>query len=94
VTKAQDPHQTHAEPDVDEYQRPPRDHEQPIDGGHSPSGAGDPVDALLIGAQPSPKSEMSETKPQAATDPESTVSGKDELSDPTDPRATPPGETM
>jgi len=94
VTNARDPHQIHAEPDVDEYQRPPRENEQRIDGSRSPSGAGDRVDALLIEAQPRPESEMSGTKPQTATDPQSTVSGKDELSAPADPRATPPGETM
>ena len=93
---SRDPHQIHEKLEAaEEYQAPPREHEQVVASGHTPSGAGDPVDVPLLEAQEGrQKPRMSETKPQAHPAPESTVSGKDELADPTDPRATPPGERM
>lgn len=93
---SRDPHQIHAELEgVEEYQAPPRDHEQDGEGGEPSSGAGDPVDVSLLEAQQERHEPgMPETKPHPATAPESTVSGKDELADPADPRATPPGERM
>jgi len=79
---------------VEDYQAPPREHEQDVEHGQSPSPA-DPVDLSRLEAQQGPDEPvMSETKPHGATDPESTVSGKDERSDPANPRATPPGERM
>jgi hypothetical protein len=50
--------------------------------------------SLLEAQQERHEPEMSETKPHPAAGPETTISGKDEQSDPTDPRATPPGERM
>jgi hypothetical protein len=96
MTKARDPHQIPAgRESVEEYQRPAREHEQ-AEGRPAALGPGDPVDLSLLEAHQERrhKPEMSETKPRATTDPKSTVSGKDELSDPANPRATPPGERM
>lgn len=91
-----DPHQIQKElADLEEYQAPPREHEQQVEDKQPPSGENDPVDLSLLEAQQARhKPEMSETKPPTADDPESTVSGKDELADPANPRATPPGERM
>jgi hypothetical protein len=97
ATANRDSHQIHADlEEVEGYQRPPREHEQRADGGQPSSGADDPVDLSLLEAQQERrhKPEMSETKPEAAAAPKSTVSGKDELSDPANTRATPPGERM
>ena len=93
---SRDPHQIHKELEgVEEYQAPPREHEQDVASEKPPSGAGDPVDVSLVEAQQKRhEPEMSGTKPHPATDPESTISGKDEQSDPSNPRATPPGERM
>ena len=93
---SRDPHQIQKELEgVEEYQAPPREHEQDGASEEQPSGAGDPVDVSLLEAQQERhEPEMSETKPHPAAGPETTISGKDEQSDPTDPRATPPGERM
>jgi hypothetical protein len=93
---SRDPHKIQAELEaVEEYQAPPREHEQRPENEQSPSGAGDSVDLSLLEAQQGRhKAGMSETKPHAAPDPKSTVSTKDELADPAHPRATPPGERM
>ena len=91
-----DPHQIQNELEgAEEYQGPPREHEQEVESDQPPSGAGEPVDLSLLEAQQGQhKPEMSETKPHSATPPGGTISGKDELADPDDPRATPPGERM
>ena len=78
---------------VEEYQAPPREH-HPDDEAVSPSEADGPVELSLLEAQEGGHEGMSETKPHAAPDPRTTVSSKDELADPADPRATPPGERM
>lgn len=93
---SRDPHQIHKELEgAEEYQSPPRENEQDVESGQPSSGAGDPVDVSLLEAQQGRhKPEMSETKPHPATPLGGTVSGKDELADPADPRATPPGERM
>lgn len=93
---SRDPHQIHAELEAaEEYQAPPRDHEHVVASGHTPSGAGDPIDVPLLEAQQGQhEPQMSETKPQSHPAPGSTVSGKDELADAANPRATPPGERM
>ena len=93
---SRDPHKIQAELEgIEEYQAPPREREQDVANEESPSGADDPVDVSLLEAQRGESaSSMSETKPRAAPDPTSTVSSKDELSDPANPRATPPGERM
>jgi hypothetical protein len=80
---------------VEEYQAPLREHEQDTESAPPPSGADDPIDVSLLEAQQGRRQPgMSETKPYAAPDPKSTVSTQDELADPADPRATPPGERM
>jgi hypothetical protein len=80
---------------TEEYQAPPREHEQETKNEQPSTGAGEQVDVSLLEAQQERHDpEMSETKPAAAEDWKSTVSGKDELADPDDPRATPPGERM
>ena len=90
-----DPRKVQAKMDgIEEYQAPPREHEQASDHGQPPPAAGDPVDLSRLAAQPPDKPDMSETKPHAAKDPKSSVSGKDEQSDPANPRAIPPGERM
>jgi hypothetical protein len=92
---SRDPDQIHTELEgAEEYQAPPREHEQDVDGEQPPSGAGDPVRVSLLEAQQHNTPKMSETRDRPAVPPESTVSGKDELADPADPRATPPGERM
>ncbi len=92
---SRDPHKVQSELEAsDEYQAPPREHEQDVDHGQPPSGAGDPVDLTLLEAQQrQSKPAMSETRPRNPA-PEDTVSSKDELADPANPRATPPGERM
>jgi len=91
-----DPHQVQSELEgAEEYQAPPREHEQEVESDQPPSGAGDPVDLSLLQAQQGRHAPgMSETKPHSATPPGGTISGKDELADPENPRATPPGERM
>jgi len=93
---SRDPHQIQAELEgVEEYQAPPRDHEQDTENDQPRSGAGDPVDLSLLEAQQGrSKPEMSETRPHPTPAPEDTISSKDELADPANPRATPPGERM
>jgi hypothetical protein len=95
TTGSGDPHRIHEELEAaEEYQAPPREHERDVETELS-SGAGDPVDLPLLEAQQGRgEREMSETKPHPATPPGGTVSGKDELADPDNPRATPPGERM
>ena len=78
---------------VDEYQAPPREHE-PSDEPAPPSGADSAVDVSRLEAQEGKHQGMSETKPHADPDPRTTVSSKDEIADPADPRAVPPGERM
>ncbi len=88
-----DPRKIQAELErVEEYQAPPRTHEgrEPA----SPSGADGQVEVSLLEAQAGTHEGTSETKPHAAPDPRTTVSSKDELADPANPRATPPGERM
>jgi hypothetical protein len=78
---------------VEEYQSPPREHEQGAEAEQTPTGAGDQVDVSVLEAQQGRRApEMSDT--QRCAEPNSTVSGKDELANPDDPRATPPGERM
>jgi len=91
-----DPHRIQKELEgAEEYQSPPRENEQDVECAQPSSGAGDPVDLSLLEAQQGQhKPEMSETKPHSAMPPGGTISGKDELADPADPRATPPGERM
>ena len=91
-----DPHEVQSELEAyEEYQAPPREHEQVVDSAQSPSGADDPVDLTLLEAQEGrPQRAMSETRPRPNPAPEDTVSSKDELADPDNPRATPPGERM
>ena len=93
---SRDPHKIQSELEgVEEYQAPPRDHEQNAEAGHMSAGADDPVDVeLLVAQQGTRKPKMSATKDSAVPTPESTVSGKDELADPVNPRAVPPGERM
>ena len=93
---SRDPHQIQAELEgVEEYQAPPRDHEQETETDQPPSGGGDPVDLSLLEAQQGrSKPAMSATRPRPAPAPEDTISSKDELADPSNPRATPPGERM
>ena len=95
---SRDPHKVQSELEAsEEYQAPPREQEQDVDTGQPPSGAGDPVDLTLLEAQQGQsKPAMSETRPRPtpAPAPEDTVSSKDELADPANPRATPPGERM
>ena len=93
---SRDPHKVQSELEAsEEYQAPPREHEQDVDSGQPPSGAGDPVDLTLLEAQQGQsKPAMSETRPRPTPAPEDTVSSKDELADPANPRATPPGERM
>lgn len=93
---SRDPHKIQSELEgAEEYQAPPREHEQDVDSEQPPSGTGDPVDLTLLEAQQGRhRPRMSETRRLAAPAPESTISGKDELADPADPRATPPGERM
>jgi hypothetical protein len=96
MTASRDPHKIQAELEgIEEYQAPPREHEQDMENERSPAGADDPIDVSLLEAQQGGSmSSISESKPRAAPDPKSTVSSKDELSDPANPRATPPGERM
>jgi hypothetical protein len=91
-----DPEQVESDMEATEqYQAPPREHDQEVGSEQPPSGAGDPVRVSLLEAQqPGNKPGMSETKDGPATSPVGTVSGKDELADPAHPRATPPGERM
>ena len=93
---SRDPHRVQSEFErAVEYQAPPREHEQDAESGEPSSGADDPVDLSLLEVhQGRRKPEMSATRPRPAPAPEDTVSGKDELADPADPRATPPGERM
>ena len=77
------------------YQAPTREHEQERENEEPSTEAGERIDVSLLESQQGRhKPEMSETKHPSADDPESTVSGKDELSDPSHRRATPPGERM
>ena len=91
-----DPHKVQSELEgAEEYQAPPREHEQDVDRHQPPSGADDPVDLTLLEAQQGRNQPaMSETRPRPTPAPEDTVSSKDELADPANPRATPPGERM
>jgi hypothetical protein len=93
---SRDPHKVQSELEgAEEYQAPPREHEQVIDARQPPSGADDPVDLSLLEAQRRHhEPAMSETRTRSTPAPEDTVSGKDELADPANPRATPPGERM
>jgi hypothetical protein len=93
---SRDPHKVQsALENAEEYQAPPRAHEQDVDGEQPPSGADDPVDLTLLEAQQGrAKPQMSETRHRPTPAPEDTVSSKDELADPANPRATPPGERM
>ena len=93
---SRDPHRVQSELEAsEEYQAPPREKEQDADGGQPPPGAGDPVDLTLLEAQEgSSQPAMSETRPRPTPAPEDTVSTRDELADPANPRATPPGERM
>ena len=77
------------------YQAATREHEQETENEEPSIGAGERLDVSLLESQQGRhKPEMSETKRPAADDPETTVSGKDERSDPSHGRATPPGERM
>lgn len=93
---SRDPHRIQSELEgAEEYQAPPREHEQDVESEPVPSGAGDPVDLSLLDAQKGKQQPgMLETKDRPVAAPKLTVSGKDELADPIDPRATPPGERM
>jgi hypothetical protein len=93
---SRDPNQIHSELEgTEEYQAPPREHEQDTENAPPPAAEGNRDDVSLLEAQQGRrKSTMSETKPHAAPEPETTVSTRDELADPADPRATPPGERM
>jgi hypothetical protein len=78
---------------VEAYQSPPREHEQRAAADRISTGAGNQVDVSVLEAQQGRRApEMSDT--QRRPEPKSTVSGKDELANPDDPRATPPGERM
>ena len=49
---SRDPHQIHAELEAaEEYQAPPREHEQVVASGHTASGAGDSIDVPLLEAR-------------------------------------------
>jgi len=91
-----DPHKVQSQLEASEqYQAPPREHEQDFDGKQPPSGSDDPVDLNLLAAQQGrSQAAMSETRPLPTPAPEETVSNKDELADPANPRATPPGERI
>lgn len=93
---SRDPHQVQSEFEAsEEYQAPPREQEQDVESGQPPSGADDPVDLTLREAQQgNNQPAMSDTRPRPTPAPEETVSTKDELADPANPRATPPGERM
>ena len=93
---SRDPHKIQSELEsAEEYQAPPREHEQDVDAGHLSAGADDPVDLSLLESQRGRDEQaMSETRRRANPAPEDTVSGKDELADPANPRATPSGERM
>ena len=93
-----DPHQVQAELErVEEYQAPPREHEQeqePEADQPSP-GAEEHVDLSLLEAQQGRhKPKMSKTKRTPSITAGIDISGKDELSDPSNPHAPPPGERM
>jgi hypothetical protein len=96
MTDASDPHRINSELEtVEEYQLPPREHEQETDSEQPQTGAGEQIDLSLLEAQAGrSEPEMSETKPRTTQDSETTVSSKDELADPADPRKPPPGERM
>jgi hypothetical protein len=79
---------------VEEYQSPPREHEQGTEADQISTGAGEHVDVSVLEAQQRRRDpEMSDPQ-RLPAEPKSTVSGKDELADPASPRATPPGERM
>ena len=92
---SRDPHRIQSElEDAEEYQAPPRQHEQDIESEQPPSGADDLVDLTLLESQGRSEPDMSETKKTPSKTPGFTVSGKDELADPENPGAPPPGERM
>ena len=93
---SRDPHKVQAELEAsEEYQAPPREQEQDVESRQPPSGADDHVDLTLLEAQQGrSQPAMSDTRPRPTPAPEETVSTKDELADPANPRATPPGERM
>lgn len=91
-----DPHQIQAElEEVEEYQAPPREHEQEPGADQPSTGADEHVDLSLLEAQQGrQRPEMSETKRTPSITPGIDISGKDELKDPANPEAPPPGERM
>ena len=90
-----DPRKIQAElEEVEEYQAPPREREQGIEPTSPATGSDSPIDVSLLEAQGGGHEGMSETKRHAAPDPHTTVSSKDELANPSNARATPPGERM
>jgi hypothetical protein len=94
---SQDPHKIQSELEgAEEYQAPPREHEQNVEQDQQPSRADDPVIdlTLLESQQGRSEPDMSETKKTPSATPGFTVSGKDELADPDNPGAPPPGERM
>jgi hypothetical protein len=91
-----DPHQIETELEAaDEYQAPPRHHEQET-GPDQPSAVqGEHIDLTLLEAQQGRQEpEMSDTKRTPGSTPGIDISGKDELGDPANPDAPPPGERM
>ena len=91
-----DPHQIEAELEaVEEYQAPPRHHEQETGPEQPLEEQDDHVDLTLLEAQQGRQEpQMSDTKRTPGSTPGIDISGKDELGDPANPDAPPPGERM
>src|SRR3954453_1930440 len=94
--RSADPHQIQSELEaVDDYQAPPRDHEQGTRRAQPSAAQEKNVDLTLLESQQErQKPEMSDTKRTPSSPPGIDISGKDEVGDPADPGAPPPGERM
>ena len=97
TAESQDPHKIQSELEgTEDYQAPPREHEQNVGQDQQAPPADDSlVDLTLLESQQGrSEPDMSETKKTPSATPGFTVSGKDELADPDNPTALPPGERM
>ena len=95
VSEGRDPHALEEQLEkVEEYQAPPRPDDAESDAEAIPPDDGARVDINLLESQQGPGAQASASVANGPGERAYTVSTQDEESDPKNPRAVPPGETM